>query len=76
MIDIESVKLKKADELRAIADELITIHPIETKTFKFNTASLNPESSTPDFIPEFCTQIAYVSYVRQFFVMSSPYSHH
>ena len=52
MVDIESVKLKKADELRAIADELITIHPIETKTFKFNTSSLNPESSTPDLVNE------------------------
>lgn len=50
MINIESVRLKKADELRTIADELITIYPIETKTFKFKTASLNLESSAPDLI--------------------------
>ena len=52
MVDVEYVKLKKADELRAIADELIAIQPIETKTFKFNTASLNPESSVPHLIDE------------------------
>ena len=52
MVNIESVKLKKADELKAIADELMTIHPIETKTFKFNTSSLNAESPAPDLIYE------------------------
>lgn len=52
MVDIESVKLNKAKNLRAIADELINLQPIETKTFKFNTKILNPESSPPDLVNE------------------------
>lgn len=52
MVDIESVKLNKAKNLRAIADELINLHPIETKTFKFNTSILNPESPPPDLVDE------------------------
>ena len=52
MIDIESVKLNKANNLRAIAEGLIDLHPIETKTFKFNTKSLNPESFPPNLVNE------------------------
>ncbi len=52
MVDIEFVKLNKARRLRAIADELINLHPIETRTFKFNTRSLNPESPSLDLVNE------------------------
>jgi len=52
MVNIESVILKKAENLRAIADGLINLHPIETRTFKFNTKTLNSESSPPEIVNE------------------------
>jgi len=55
MIDIESIIQKKAKDLRAIADGLMKLHPIETKTFKFNTKILNPESPPPEIVNDILT---------------------
>ncbi|MFH2046716.1 MAG: hypothetical protein ABIK92_16410 [Pseudomonadota bacterium] len=55
MIDIESVIQKKAKKLRAIADGLVGLYPIETKTVKFNTKILDHESNPPELVNEFYT---------------------
>lgn len=55
MIDIESVIQIKAEKLKAIADGLIGLHPIETKTVIFNTRILYPESDFPEFVNDFTT---------------------
>ena len=50
MIDIETIKLKKAEDLRAMAHSLVDLHPIETNIFTFNTRILDPESSPPEIV--------------------------
>lgn len=68
MLDIQSIKQNKAEALREIADELLTIKPLQQKRFVFNTSQIDPENTQNELIENVSEWVGSDNFIYVYFL--------